>query len=539
MPLNAFQTGAVALATPTRRSILMCVGTGQGKTLASIRVAHAWGYTTDEVMVVSPNRMAAGIYKGMRASHPGLVPHDPAGYAFHSFQALGRSIVPPRKLLIVDEVHQIRGMGVRFRAVLHLARAAERVILLTATPMVNGAHDLCAIVNLLNPHLGIGLDYFKVQCDAARKDPVLYNHFRKYFATTRVSTIFLPNHAAMDKFPRRRDHVYTVPHDHVQRSAQRIIRRGRNNTAVEDEGVWDELYATLPAPAPSTGNTYLNATRQIANMGHLRYMADKWVCGGPGPVDTCGVRNDLGERRCLRCHMDRRRAVRSGLPPKLLEILGMLERGQGVARAKGGPRFRAVITSSWVRNGAERVQHLLDRRTGASRLRVRCIVGRTRDRAKMIRRYNREGGTRSRVIDVLCISAAGSESITLKETHQVHILDQHWNTVLHEQAIGRAIRFGSHHRPAGAPRPVVDVYHWHTRSRAGDQWTTEEWLRMKSEWKRRVVHAVEHRVLRWAAQQTHDARLHGERGAHVVPAQENTVYTAEQHHGPRCACARA
>jgi ERCC4-related helicase len=47
-------------------------------------------------------------------------------------------------------------------------------------------------------------------------------------------------------------------------------------------------------------------------------------------------------------------------------------------------------------------------------------------------------------IKVLLITSAGSESLDLKNTRQIHILEPHWNDSKIRQVIGRANRYQSH-----------------------------------------------------------------------------------------------
>jgi superfamily II DNA or RNA helicase len=47
-------------------------------------------------------------------------------------------------------------------------------------------------------------------------------------------------------------------------------------------------------------------------------------------------------------------------------------------------------------------------------------------------------------IDVICITQAGSEGISLKGVRQVHILEPYWNYIRMMQVIGRAVRAKSH-----------------------------------------------------------------------------------------------
>lgn len=49
-----------------------------------------------------------------------------------------------------------------------------------------------------------------------------------------------------------------------------------------------------------------------------------------------------------------------------------------------------------------------------------------------------------KVIDVLLITSAGSESLDLKNTRYIHIMEPHWNESKINQIIGRAIRYDSH-----------------------------------------------------------------------------------------------
>ena len=60
---------------------------------------------------------------------------------------------------------------------------------------------------------------------------------------------------------------------------------------------------------------------------------------------------------------------------------------------------------------------------------------------------------------VLLLSSAGSESITLKNTRQLHIMEPHFNDSKINQVIGRVIRYRSH---SNLPREerLVKIYHW-------------------------------------------------------------------------------
>lgn len=63
--------------------------------------------------------------------------------------------------------------------------------------------------------------------------------------------------------------------------------------------------------------------------------------------------------------------------------------------------------------------------------------------------------------DVLGITAAGAEGLNLLRTREVHILDGNWNRAAVEQAIGRAVRRGSHAGLDEGQRNV-HIYEWIT-----------------------------------------------------------------------------
>ena len=58
--------------------------------------------------------------------------------------------------------------------------------------------------------------------------------------------------------------------------------------------------------------------------------------------------------------------------------------------------------------------------------------------------FNRESNKYGTQIQILLISSAGAEGISLKGVRQVHILEPYWNYVRIDQVFGRAIRINSH-----------------------------------------------------------------------------------------------
>lgn len=74
-------------------------------------------------------------------------------------------------------------------------------------------------------------------------------------------------------------------------------------------------------------------------------------------------------------------------------------------------------------------------------------------RNKIIDYYN------ARKFDVLLITSAGSESLDLKNTRSIHIMEPYWNESKINQIIGRAIRYDSH-KLLSIPNRIVEIVRW-------------------------------------------------------------------------------
>jgi ERCC4-related helicase len=74
-------------------------------------------------------------------------------------------------------------------------------------------------------------------------------------------------------------------------------------------------------------------------------------------------------------------------------------------------------------------------------------------RNKIIDKYN------NRQTDVLLITSAGSESLDLKNTRSIHIMEPHWNESKINQIVGRAIRYDSHKALVESER-TVEIVRW-------------------------------------------------------------------------------
>jgi len=111
----------------------------------------------------------------------------------------------------------------------------------------------------------------------------------------------------------------------------------------------------------------------------------------------------------------------------------------------------AVVYSNFLENGVLPLSMLLSK----DNIKYAIYHGEQTEekRNKIIDNYN------SGIIDVLLITTAGSESLDLKNTRQMHIMELHWNESKINQLIGRTIRYKSHDSLKPEDR-VVQIVKW-------------------------------------------------------------------------------
>lgn len=110
-----------------------------------------------------------------------------------------------------------------------------------------------------------------------------------------------------------------------------------------------------------------------------------------------------------------------------------------------------IVYSNYLENGILPLTIHLDK----NKVRYAIYFGEQTEekRNKIIDKYN------NRNIDVLLITSAGSESLDLKNTRSIHIMEPHWNESKINQIIGRAIRYNSH-KALKESEKIVEIVRW-------------------------------------------------------------------------------
>tara|TARA_Y100000389_G_scaffold205063_1_gene262636 strand:+ start:1155 stop:2576 length:1422 start_codon:yes stop_codon:yes gene_type:complete len=158
LKLKAFQSKAVAHLMYRSDSLMLVYGTGMGKTLTAVAASQCYldfnkGLKNRCVIVITPASLVGNFKKELVAY--GATPVTMKRYSIYSFAAFLKK--PPtvsvcrESLLIVDEAHNLRSPGSNTaKTVQRIAKSARKVLLLSATPFINGLSDLAPLANLLH-----------------------------------------------------------------------------------------------------------------------------------------------------------------------------------------------------------------------------------------------------------------------------------------------------------------------------------------------------------------------------------------------------
>jgi superfamily II DNA or RNA helicase len=194
-----------------KRGAIVVHSVGTGKTLSAIATAQCLllNNIVRKVIVVTPTSLQSNFKSQMKMY--GLNNKDFELYNFYTIQKLvndieNKSVTSPDKsLIIIDEAHNLRTIdGGRVDLILKYAKKAEKVLLLTATPLINYKYDIVNLISLIKGENPMSIDYFnKLSTEKSAKkefEEYLSDVFSFYikdkpdpnFPRKKVLEIFLP-----------------------------------------------------------------------------------------------------------------------------------------------------------------------------------------------------------------------------------------------------------------------------------------------------------------------------------------------------------
>lgn len=375
--------------------LLVYHNTGTGKTLICLLSC----YQHPEDIVVIGVKTSERIFR-QTIEQLGL---DPGRIQFYTLTKMKTLIAKnplmlEGKSVIVDEAHHLRNNTLHNMMVGSSLTSAKILMLATATPMVNHPVDLCSLINLLRGD------------DVLPTDRSLFNQMFLSESGELINTHLLTEKLAgyiSYYAPKRDDPRYPKTIEHTRRvvMSPAQMREYReylqkviySDGVINSERILDIDFAKLPAKQK---NNFLSTTRQLSNT------------------------QKAGE-----------------ISPKMLEMVDQIAKGS----------FPVVVFSNFLDFGLYTLALVLEKR----KMSYTLLTGHTsREKVDAIAdKYNRGA------IPILLLSSAGSESLHLRATRQLHIMEIYWNPSLSEQIKGRVSRFLSHEGLPPAERKI-DVYYW-------------------------------------------------------------------------------
>jgi SNF2 family DNA or RNA helicase len=145
------------------RGLLVFHKVGSGKTLTAITTSQCYldVYPEHQVIVIAPAGLIANFQKEMELSYVNL--RNSKKYSYFSYQGFHNAheqnkISCKKSLLIVDEAHHLRTIyhgsknkefGVMTKSVTECAENADKVLILSGTPIYNSIGDIASLYNLI------------------------------------------------------------------------------------------------------------------------------------------------------------------------------------------------------------------------------------------------------------------------------------------------------------------------------------------------------------------------------------------------------
>ena len=151
------------------RGVIAVHTVGTGKTLTAISSSQCLlnKEIIEHVIVITPTSLQKNFI--LQAKQYGLTQKQiDTYYTFYTIQGIAnavensKAINPSGSLVIIDEAHNLRTIGgSRFDSILKYTKKADKVLLLTATPLINYSSDIINLVALATGEKPISLDKFE------------------------------------------------------------------------------------------------------------------------------------------------------------------------------------------------------------------------------------------------------------------------------------------------------------------------------------------------------------------------------------------
>lgn len=406
----------------TNRAILLFHKMGSGKTISSLYACIKLNIYT---IIIGPKSSKKSFVDDL--DKLSLIGVDKSKFEFYTYKRIQKALADNFDLfkdhiVIIDEAHHLRNQSQLMMFIINSLVLAKKIILLSGTPIINHPTDLAVLVNIIKNQEVLPTDkslfnFYYIEEDMndwinsnSNSDNLpnisLKNISKLKLHLSNAISYYDPtniNDTTDLKIILNYPTVYLSSAQLIDYRSYivRLINPLSNRIVHLDTDINASDYAVnFQSLDQRKANAFLTATRQLSNT----------------------IRNDSNS-------------------PKIIAIAETVSKG---------PK-PAVVYSNFLTNGIYPLSVQLNK-MGKS---FKIIKGSTTDDKmnQIINEYN------NKQFDILLISSAASESITLKNTRQIHIMEPHFNESKINQVIGRTIRYKSHDALPISDRNI-NIYHW-------------------------------------------------------------------------------
>ena len=377
--------------------LLLYHSTGSGKTITSLEMMKQ--FKDKKLLIIGPKSSKKAFTDEINKL--GMCLNDIEIYSYQKIKNIMYDNIDifENKCVIVDEAHHLRNETKNNIFLLDLLLSCYKVVLLSATPVVNYLNDISPLINLIK------------QSEILPTDRKLFNYF--YFDEEKIEIL-------------------------NQKELRKKIDRSLSFYSSKDE---NKFY---PSYKIRYNKVEMNSCQVKAYIKYVKMIIFK--NNPPNIPDLTHIDFEILSKREKNFFLQATRQISNTVDndhnsPKIRKLYKKLSTG----------KFPAVVYSNFLKNGLYPIAKWLHNK----KISYKIISGSTSpDKLiKTVDEYNQ------RKFKVLLISSAGSESLDLKNTRQIHIMEPHWNEAKIDQIIGRAIRYKSHF-DLPFPDRNVKVYRW-------------------------------------------------------------------------------
>ena len=133
-----------------KRGAIAIHGAGSGKTLLSVTTAKCYHdeFPDHKIVVITPASLVAGFKSELNAYELSRnIEYEYFTYASYAQRPMSCA----NSLLIIDEVQNLKDpTGSMFKKILECSKQAHKVLLLSATPIINNGNDMSTVIALID-----------------------------------------------------------------------------------------------------------------------------------------------------------------------------------------------------------------------------------------------------------------------------------------------------------------------------------------------------------------------------------------------------